>query len=146
MVLSTSHSNIFLISINDCLRGSPVGHCFYARLGETTVFESTSQLILQIDDALQRDSHAHSKVRTLLPAVDAAADKPPQYGRMMTFSLRVLFRQNHSWQGEITWLERRESQYFRSVLELMQLLDRALSGKQFSLHADADTAPIEAAK
>ncbi len=50
-------------------------------------------------------------------------DKPSsEAGKQSTFVLRVMFRQNASWQGTIKWLETGASQNFRSVLELMKLM------------------------
>lgn len=47
-------------------------------------------------------------------------------GRVATFVLRLLFRQNASWQGSITWCEGKMEESFRSVLELLLLMDSAL--------------------
>ena len=44
------------------------------------------------------------------------------------FYIRVLYRQHSSWQGEIYWKQDQQKQYFRSVLELMLLIDSALQG------------------
>ena len=58
------------------------------------------------------------------------AASPPvqevQEGKCATFSVRVLFRQNASWQGSVTWLEGRREESFRSALELVLLMDSAL--------------------
>lgn len=55
---------------------------------------------------------------------------PPEQGnptgRHTTFVLRILFRQNTSWQGSVTWLEGKKEQSFRSVLELVLLINSAL--------------------
>ena len=48
------------------------------------------------------------------------------HGNAATFEMRILFRQHASWQGELLWLEKNTRQYFRSVLELITLLDSAL--------------------
>ena len=48
-------------------------------------------------------------------------------GKQATFSLRILFRQNASWQGSVTWLEGKKEQSFRSVLELVLLMNSALA-------------------
>ena len=53
-----------------------------------------------------------------------------QRGEAATFALRILFRQNASWQGSITWLEGEAEQSFRSVLELILLMDSALRGER----------------
>ena len=47
-------------------------------------------------------------------------------GALASFSIRLLFRQNASWQGILTWIEGGQEQYFRSVLELVLLMDNAL--------------------
>ena len=57
------------------------------------------------------------------PAPEALGEQKP----LATFQLSVLFRQNASWQGSPTWLERAEEARFRSVLELVGLLDSALA-------------------
>ena len=44
-----------------------------------------------------------------------------------TFGVRILFRQNASWQGELSWHEGDQSQTFRSALELIHLMDSVLS-------------------
>ena len=48
-------------------------------------------------------------------------------GKLATFSLRILFRQNASWQGNLIYAENNRSSSFRSVLELLTLIDSALS-------------------
>ena len=50
-------------------------------------------------------------------------------GKRATFSLRLLFRQNASWQGSIEWHEGKSEESFRSVLELLLLIDSALSAE-----------------
>lgn len=47
-------------------------------------------------------------------------------GAKATFFIRVVYRQYSSWQGEIIWVDRQKKEYFRSVLELIRLLDSAL--------------------
>jgi len=42
------------------------------------------------------------------------------------FLVRVLFRQNASWQGEIHWIDQDKKKYFKSVLELIMLMQSAM--------------------
>lgn len=58
-----------------------------------------------------------------LPPADHAAPGP----RLASFTVTVLFRHNASWQGVVTWNERMLESRFRSALELLSLLDNALS-------------------
>lgn len=46
---------------------------------------------------------------------------------LATFDIKVMFRQNASWQGSILWRDRMLESRFRSVLELVGLMDDALS-------------------
>ena len=73
-------------------------------------------------------------LRTSLPITSASThlllETPPdseiREGKLGTFALRVLFRQNASWQGSVTWLEENREESFRSALELIWLIDSAL--------------------
>ena len=47
-----------------------------------------------------------------------------QYGP--TFVIRVDARHNSTWQGEIQWLERRQARRFRSLLELILMVNEAI--------------------
>jgi hypothetical protein len=42
-----------------------------------------------------------------------------------TFIVRVLYRQNATWQGTIQWIEGRQMRLYRSVNELLSLMDEA---------------------
>lgn len=47
-------------------------------------------------------------------------------GKKATFAVRVVYRQNASWQGQVIWEEKKKKLSFRSTLELMKLMDNAL--------------------
>lgn len=44
-------------------------------------------------------------------------------GEKATFVVRVQYRQNATWQGQVTWSETGKTAYFRSALELIKLID-----------------------
>jgi hypothetical protein len=44
-----------------------------------------------------------------------------------TFEVSVKFMQNSTWQGQIHWIENDQKQNFRSALELLKLMDEALT-------------------
>lgn len=48
-------------------------------------------------------------------------------GEKATFTIQVQFRQNATWQGTIAWMESKKIQQFRSALEMIKLMDNALS-------------------
>lgn len=43
-----------------------------------------------------------------------------------SFIVKILDRQNFTWQGSVTWVEKQKVQNFRSALELLKLIDGAL--------------------
>lgn len=49
-----------------------------------------------------------------------------QHGDMGTFVIRVQHRQHSSWQGMVTYLDRNQTVYFRSALELIKIIDSTL--------------------
>ena len=57
----------------------------------------------------------------------ALAAAKQKNGKVATFFIRVLFRQNASWQGSVFWHEGKQEERFRSVLELLLLINSALS-------------------
>lgn len=46
-----------------------------------------------------------------------------------TFIVHVQYRQNATWQGQVTWAEKEKIQSFRSALELIKLMDSALDSQ-----------------
>lgn len=44
-----------------------------------------------------------------------------------SFVITVRNRENHTWQGTVSWIEGKKQENFRSVLELLKLMDSAIS-------------------
>lgn len=49
-----------------------------------------------------------------------------KHGDLGTFIIRVQHRQNISWQGRITWMDKNETIHFRSIWEMIKLIASAL--------------------
>ena len=49
-----------------------------------------------------------------------------KHGDLGTFIVRVQHRQNSSWQGRITWMEQNKTICFRSVWEMIKLIESAV--------------------
>lgn len=43
-----------------------------------------------------------------------------------TFIVQVQYCENSTWQGEVKWVEHDEGMHFRSMLELVKLMDSAI--------------------
>lgn len=54
-------------------------------------------------------------------------DMDKQHGDKATFVVRVQYRQNATWQGQVTWTEENKTVAFRSALELLKLIDSTAS-------------------
>ena len=95
-------------------------------------FESLIDLLKKMEDMLDRMRFPQpfASVRTFAetPMMENGAPEgaAPREGACATFEVRVLFRQNASWQGSVTWLDGRREESFRSVLELIFLMDSAI--------------------
>ena len=47
-------------------------------------------------------------------------------GKQETFIVRVQHRQNNTWQGRITWADQNKTLHFRSIWEMVHLMENAL--------------------
>lgn len=95
-------------------------------------FSSLSQCLLRIDALLNERGfpQSYTAARTFTAAQlfhqTAAGENGMPQGALTTFDLQIRFRQHASWQGTVVWLEKDVHRSFRSVLELITLLDSAL--------------------
>ena len=99
-------------------------------------FQCLGQFLIKLDQELDEMNlpQAFTKPRAFSSPPILKDDGPPerkvQEGKLATFSVRILFRQNSSWQGTVSWLETNVEQPFRSALELILLMDGALRKAQ----------------
>lgn len=125
-------NRMIMIYVDSCIDGNPAGRFHIAADSQSRTFRSMSQLILRINEWLDQENfpQAFSKLRKFRDPGDAALSVSPEScqikGEIATFVVRILFRQNASWQGSIKWVDTNQEEYFRSVLELMVLMDNAL--------------------
>ncbi|HCT64250.1 MAG TPA: hypothetical protein DIC60_03105 [Lachnospiraceae bacterium] len=55
-----------------------------------------------------------------------------QKGSKATFVVHVQYRQNSTWQGSVVWVDKNKTKNFRSALELLKLIDGALSESEIT--------------
>lgn len=116
-------------------RGAVSGRLYHSYLPDGAEFASLLEFFREMEDLLDEMSFPQS-----FTAVRSFSEPPPrlekppgpavQEGRCGTFLLRILFRQNASWQGSVTWLEGHREESFRSALELSLLMDSALRSRE----------------
>ena len=108
------------------------GRLYHPSVDGGRTFRSTIQLLMEMERILDASEHpkAYTARRTFAAPPEQTAAPPRETvctGEKATFFLKILFRQNAGWQGSVTWLEGGQEESFRSVLELLGLLDSALS-------------------
>jgi len=99
--------------------GEMSGMLIHPRLGSPREIRSVPQLILLLDELLVQEESL----------ISYHAFEPTGYEsieRMATLRIQILFREHYTWQGCILWEEQRKEATFRSVLELIQILDEIL--------------------
>ncbi len=126
-------SYITLVCIDTYEQNVPTGRFYNSYLEQWVGFDSLIQFVLKMDACLDETKlpQSFTQARNFSPVNRSWPARPPETdtrsGKLATFSVRIMFRQNASWQGELTWLEGKEKQAFRSLKEFIVLLDSAMA-------------------
>lgn len=94
-------------------------------------FQSLIQFVAEMEQVLNDMGfpQSYNAVRNFAEPPEFHGRPPEEEilsGEVATFAIRIMFRQNASWQGSVTWMEGKKEQSFRSVLELVLLMDSAI--------------------
>ena len=132
------YDNLFwttIICIDQYENKVPVGRLYNSSCQTGTAFHGVMELLLSLESMLEdmKGPQSFSRRRTFLPPEErtapSVAAETVREGRVATFALRILFRQNASWQGSILWYDGKQEESFRSVLDLLVLMNSALSAE-----------------
>ena len=98
---------------------------------EAEPFSSLSQFLIKMEQMLDHTQTPQAFTETrrfssLLKPDNPTLTEQSRKGKKVTFDLKVIFRQHTSWQGILIWKEKQMEHNFRSVLELITLMDSAL--------------------
>ena len=134
MTIGRETGRTFRLCIDSYEYGIPEGRLFHPGLENGAFrFRSLTQLLLKIEELLDgmRPLQPLTAMRSFAPiyvlSPEEAALESSGIGALGTFLLRPIFRQHATWQGTVTWLEGGGEQNFRSVLELIVLMNSVLS-------------------
>ncbi len=129
-----------LICVDEYDGGEIRGRLFNAYYREALFFDSGMEMIRELDDIFETFGYPHATMDLRsLETPEEKKEHPPvvrvkmapsttlykhdSRGKLATLKMRVMFRQNASWQGNLKWMEEDLSEDFASVLELMILID-----------------------
>lgn len=115
-----AHDAFVTISEYDC--GALSGYLIHPRLGYPRPIRSVSHLIRLLDQAQRLDTTPYLPTN----CQGVILDNP---NKIASFTVSVLFRQNHTLQGRLVWHETSMETVFRSALELVYLMDDILASK-----------------
>lgn len=112
--ITTPGADTFLIAIESFEDGVMKGVFDSVGMVAPSRFDSLIGLILMIDNILDQQEEA---LQPVIRQID------PSFAP--TIELEVLFRQHHTWQGLIRWDSGQKQATFKSVLELLFILEMA---------------------
>jgi len=126
-------SRVYVICVDSYDEKILRGRIYNVIQGTSVPFTGAIDMILKLEAFLDSAKivQSYSAKRAFAPGRSVEMSNAVQGGipdgKLATFTLKLLFRQNTSWQGSVMWHEERSEETFRSVLELLMLMDNALS-------------------
>ena len=123
------------------MEGSQMKGCFYHSYSmEAVPFHSVDQLLFELERFYDSMNFPYSTVNGRSFQKNQKTGNSGQgrskimsdenllsrHGELGTFIIRVQHRQNSSWQGRITWMEKNKTLYFRSIWEMIKMIASAL--------------------
>ena len=127
-----------ILCIDSFEQDVPRGRIYKPQTDEYQDFSSLIQLLSIAEENFERIDfpQGYLKMREFAPKKSLP---PPAYltdkkrkGSLATFTVRLMFRQNASWQGAVSWLEGNSEETFRSALELIFLMKSAMENAKTS--------------
>ena len=125
-----------LICVDSYERGVLTGRFYSGQEEDAVEFQSLSQLLVRMEQRLDQMNFPQSftAMRSFVPLAGPkfgdSTEANLRTGALATFAVKVLFRQHTSWQGVLRWREQKAEHSFRSVLELVMLMDSALKSRE----------------
>ena len=131
-----------IVACLDGLDGWRMDGRLYSRYSEHAVWFHNAEQLVELMESLFDElnfPHATTEGRSFGEEGSATMEKKERtavmkdeellkkHGELGTFVVRVQHRQNNSWQGRITWMEENKTLHFRSVWELIKLIESALN-------------------
>lgn len=120
---SGNNDALILVCVDTVENNIVKGRFYYGDLKWEGSFTGLNGLLIALDrlqDGMRRDEDTFVENTSPIWRI----------GKLASFRIRIMFRQNKSWQGSIMWLETRHEEQFRSALEFLSIFQQTLRPSQ----------------
>lgn len=128
------------ICIHEIQNGEVSGEVYSRYSTEPWKFQNLVQLVASMESFFNKVSFPQSAVQLRGSAWDSTGKLPDiekgpylereflleKRGECLTFLVSVRYRQNATWQGNLLWIEGNQAMEFKSALELMMMINKAI--------------------
>lgn len=135
--LGSEANRIIRLCVDSCELGVAKGFYYHPKLENGgRAFGSLAQFLVGAEMLFDSINfpQSYTAKRSFTPLVKVSSGDSSEFeeqrGKCATFEIRVMFRQHASWQGSVIWVEGNSEEYFRSVLELILLINSVLGGME----------------
>ena len=132
--------NGVVLCVNGMGDGGPAGELYHSYRENSIPFECADDMVFHMEELYNalnfprlgsnersftpmKKTEEHYTERDRIMKDETLLSK---HGDLGTFIVRVQHRQNSSWQGRITWMEQDKTVSFRSVWEMVKLIENAV--------------------
>lgn len=131
--------NVMTVRVTSYDKYCMKGFLYHAQSDRGIEFSSAVELLLQIEALMDQTNTPQRSEETRSFPGGIGGERPSTEGRaggekvpsLAVFQLNVMFRQNATWQGSLLWADEGMEANFRSVLEVINLMNSALTrGKE----------------
>ena len=136
----TGAPNGVVLCIRESRSDAMRGELYHSYSTASIPFENAQQMVLEMEKLYDRlnfphpgtnersftKPHKNGEHITEKDKIMKDEELLSKHGDLGTFIVRVQHRQNSSWQGRITWMEQDKTINFRSVWEMVKLIESAV--------------------
>ena len=145
MTIEKSLPNMVMVCVDGVENGDIYGRYFHRYKKEETFFPDSATLVIEMERFYDAIGYPQAATKTRkfmerkggrIPAKEHMAvisdgqDLIQLRGNLATFLVGVTSRQNASWQGQVTWADKNITKNFRSTLEMIKLMDGAITSEE----------------
>lgn len=146
--MSLPEAGVAVVCVDEFCEYDRSGRLYVRSSKEPYLFHGTLEMLEVLEQFYDRMDYPQASVnhRSFDPAVKNKSEKNPgefhgarkqeqkvvlsreeieeKRGKRATFFVRIQYRQRATWQGQITWVEQKKKAEFRSILELLKIMDQ----------------------